>query len=312
MLRKISFSAMFLVSSIALGQDESPAPDTIAADQSPQYVFSYDAKTKDTRGDIDVNGMLVTIETKRGKLNPPLARRNDPTAPEYAIDVRITDQNGSPIFVQVGGDSPIDKTWSTSFDLAASSSAEERGQRAQQAFAAVDAVLSQRNDLKFNATLAPEQKALSDIRSLIKSALVTDSIAGYQEQEFPFSGKAACKEIEIAEIWKKSTLIFAEHSGSVAKWKMSTGKIYAMWSACNHGTCPGGSGMSLKCSKSFLNRCGYSMAAPNCSTPYGLTKGKHVCNDDTYIQYDAVKRNGSPSTGTCSDATLRAYAPSCN
>ncbi len=307
------FSAMFVVSSVALGQDATIVTDATAT-QSPQYVFSYDAKTNETQGNIEINGVQVTIETKRGKRNPALARKNDPSAPEYAIDVRIIDQNGTPIFVQVGGNSPIDKKWSASFDSAVSSSTEDRGQNAQQAFAAVDAVLSQNKTLMSSAALAPEQAALTNLRALIKSTLVTDSISGYQEQEFPFSAQAACTEIQIAEIWKKPTLIFAEHSGSVAKWKMSNGTIYTMWSACNHGTCPGDSTMSKKCSKSFLLRCGYSRAAPNCSTAYGLTKGYHVCNDDTYIQYDAIKRNYSPSTtgGTCSDASLRAYAPSCD
>lgn len=146
---------------------------------------------------------------------------------------------------------------------------------------------------------------------LIESALVQEVVEGYEEKTN--SDSSACSDKHYIEIWRKSTAIIAEHSGTVAKVLGYDGNTYQIWSACNHGTCPGGGGMMKKCTRTFLNRCGFCQASPNCSTSFGYKSGQHVCNDDTYIQYYRIKYNVTPSktSGTCSDSSLRMHAPDC-
>ncbi|MEY4722657.1 MAG: hypothetical protein RLZZ324_170 [Candidatus Parcubacteria bacterium] len=56
--------------------------------------------------------------------------------------------------------------------------------------------------------------------------------------------------------------------------------------------------------------------AGGCYTPYDAvypTTGGHVCNDDTYVEYESIKLNAFTGTwsSTCGDSDLRLTAPGC-
>lgn len=280
---------------------------------------------KTIRGIFEVNGVKLMVETHRGSAIAPIVRKMDPSAPTYEIDIRITDETGFPYFTQFGGHGYDDSPWEKDMDFRNEVQSEERATKAVQLYGVAESMISSLEKARFTHDLEPERKALMGVLPLIKEAMITEKIEMETTEETgPLP--VTFMDRQSIEIWKKPITIYVpsslsgEHSGTVAKAISAAGCATQIWSACNHGTCPGGTHMTKKCTSTFFNRPGICVASPNCSTPlqwnqrdYWNDDYRHVCNDDTYIQYYRIKNNANPSTssGTCSDTSLRRWAPDC-
>ena len=81
--------------------------------------------------------------------------------------------------------------------------------------------------------------------------------------------------------------------------------------------------MAMKCSRTFIQSSSWTpLKLEPCSTPYTVNwytaaaavlgaANTHVCNDDTYAEYNDVKNNSNSNWATCSDWGARWYAPEC-
>ncbi len=117
------------------------------------------------------------------------------------------------------------------------------------------------------------------------------------------------------------------HHSSTYIYSSRGNSRYSASETCNHGTCARSSRMRFRCIEQSLNRyrylphygeCGRSSRDdhPNqwmcCPTEYGLSRGKHVCNDDTKLQLDSVRGlHSNPNMSYCRDNSLRNRVPSC-
>lgn len=286
--------------------------------------LSYNSKSRSIFGIFKSDGSQISIETRRGRETSNIMRKADKTTPLYEIDVRLLDRCGRPFFVQVGGHDSIEQSWGSSLDTDFDLTDEEKTVDSQKTFTIAKKMVMSLMGSKFKKGLMPEYEAIKGILPLIESALAIERFENVESEiSKNLLASASCTDRHYIAIWKKGAFFpnnqYGDHSGTVFK-VISGGCTYMIWSACNHGTCPGTGGMYLKCSTSFPDRCGLSMAPPMCSTPFQWDQsdwwnddGRHVCNDDTYIQYYRIKYNTNPSTtgDTCSDTYLRRYAPSC-
>lgn len=315
-------SFFLLVALLAVSAGQVLAEDVVAKDQQlPSNIKELSHSGKSLKSIFDSGDGVITLETLRGNLTPEEMRAGDKDTPLYEIDIRLTDEDGTVFFVQTGGDTPIDTEWQASYDDNQNSllKGDKVKKNPAKTFGAAGKMLKSLKKLKFKNDLLPEQAAIAGIIPIIESGLVTEKLTvelpSGSDSEFAVMASASSYihtiEIRTKPIWW--SLGLGEHSGTLAKFYNSSGILYTMWSACNHGTCP--AAMTLKCRGTFYAR--YSMlSVVNCTTPYfagPIVTGVHVCNDDTYIQYWKVKNNAQPSTtgGTCGDGTFRTKAPSC-
>lgn len=282
--------------------------------------LSHDSNINLIHGTYEFDKERIFIEIIRGKEISRILRKYDSSLSLYEIDIRLSDQDGFPFFVQVGGHSPVDDEWRFSFKYAEGQKFEEVEKRSKRGLFLTKKMIKAFEKVKMRDDLYFEHKAIKEIKNVIESSLtVIDA-----KSESGLTSASVYTSSHRIEIWSKRAFlpgnILGDHSGTVAKVLNSNGSTYQVWSACNHGTCPGSSDMSLKCAKNFPNRSGFSQLAPMCTSPLQWDQsdwwnddGRHVCNDDTYIQYYRIKYNSNPDTtgGTCSDTTLRQYAPSC-
>lgn len=256
------------------------------------------------RGDFKFDGKKIKLETYRGE-KIGIMKELNPSFPEYEIDVRLLDKNGFPFFIQVGGHGPANKDWVSPLGVDLTKSKEEVRVSAQESFALAKKMINSLEKIKFKDEFNPEYEAITGIKSILESS-------GGSGLAKTNSGTVT----HIIEIWKKQAFfpgdIIGDHSGTIFKI-FDNFVVYQIWCAANHGTAPGAPNMSLSCSATFGNRQGLSEAPPMCATSFGIFSGQHICNDDTYIQYQRIRDNINPSTtgGTCSDNTFRRYAPSC-
>jgi hypothetical protein len=121
-----------------------------------------------------------------------------------------------------------------------------------------------------------------------------------------------------------------EHSAVLLDVYYDGGSYIGSVSTQNHGreATDGSMSTAYNCPKTYTGR---SVAFPNfqpyistdywlgiygdaggCGTSYGLTSGKHVCNDDSLAQYYNIKYNTTASWSFCGDSSLAYWAPYCN
>jgi predicted small secreted protein len=117
---------------------------------------------------------------------------------------------------------------------------------------------------------------------------------------------------------------FGQHSAiSVASYTTSAGALVSVTNASNHGRSASDPSLQAYCSwrsgqrsnrtpTVFSYPSDYFMApGGGCGSPYGLSSGQHVCNDDTLAEVNSVKANAFATWATCSDSYLRQWVPSC-
>ena len=264
---------------------------------------------------------LVYIQTRKGE---PLAAEYlaaDPTLPAFGVDVRITDAQGEVIYARISGDGrdfaedAPGAPWSDhTLDIPVAR--------------AGIAALSARTDAsraKGPLELA-QARALTEVSDALVAGKATD---GYEITYGPGEATSAPSEHDIVarpppdpptykqhiEVWQKSCCVpGGHHSGT----RMDSSANGTTWNNrvdfCNHGTCPGGSGMSYVCGFTSDWREGKSYAQM-CSTGYGVTSTySHNCNDDSHLEVIDVRHDWVYSTddGSCHDFGANPDPDGCN
>lgn len=267
-----------------------------------QGLTSLSSVPNGINGSYELGGKIVYFETRRGASTPKHLRDSDPSTPEYEIDVRFINQEGEPFLIQLGGGAPQDHNWAemsykhkvdkdviADFELA---------------FKTVELL----KKLKFDQKFKHEHQALLNLAPVLESAQVIENIEGAspsQSLDEP-SLLATNTYRHRVEIHHKSCCLgFARHSATIGKYISNKGVTTTAVITCNHGACA--NQMALKCSWTSAspgNRTTHVNNNIACSTPYNATSVfAHNSNDDTDLQYRAVRYNIRPSTtgGTCNN-----------
>ncbi len=262
------------------------------------------AVPKGINGSFVAGSKVIHFETRRGPQTPRYLRAGDPTAPIYEIDVRFLDEDGNPYLVQIGGDRPIDPTWS------AAAAKYKVDSEAKSDFDLTAKSIETIKKLKFNNKYKPEQLALINLASTIEEAQVVEKVEAAPLQipnaQATLPVNSYRHKIEIRH--KSCCFGLGRHSATIGKYISITGVTTTAVITCNHGTCA--NQMALKCSWTSASPGNRTTRLNNniaCTTPYNPTSiFGHNSNDDTDLQYRAVRYNIRPSTssGVCNDSSV--------
>ncbi len=255
------------------------------------------------KGIYESNGKIIYFETRRGPRTPRYLRVGDSTTPEYEIDVRFFDEDGKPFLTQIGGDAPIDQAW------AESGSKRKVDAETKADFDLAFKSLEALKKLKFNQKLKQEHQAIINLAPIVESAQVVEKIEGVMPQP-SVQAQVVTNNYrqQIAIHHKKCCFGLGRHSATIGRYISATGITTTAVITCNHGTCA--NQMALKCSWTSASPGNRTTRLNNnisCSTPYNPTSVfGHNSNDDTDLQYRAVRYNILPSrTGAmCNDSSV--------
>jgi len=292
-----------------------PPAGTLVLDKSLALPEGYEEiASQDTgvTGLYKAKGQGIRFETRRGPRTPLELRNGDPATPPYEIDVRFFDAQGRLFLVQYGGHGPVDDSWvpgATENKFSSLSPATD--EEARNSFKAAEQALMALQGTRFNKQYAPEHAALVGLLPIAREMLVPSKFEDAAEADF--KATSTCTYRNKVDIRYQSLAgPLAHHSATIASNISSTGTTTQAWATCNHGTCAGSMSSSNGTWTSSANRCKLPTPAPECATPYGYICGKHVCNDDSWVQKETVKLNACPVAPTCSDCSLRTRAPGIN
>lgn len=311
---------------IALGTIALPAIGNAASDQSSARLSTVLAQGQELRkgltslftvpnginGSYEFDGKVVHFETRRGSRTPKFLRDGDPATPNFEIDVRFMGQDGKPFLIQIGGDTPLDHTW-----IEATSKL-KGDTEAKADFELAAKTIETLKKLKFDHKFTHEHQALLNLAPIVDSAQVIEKIEGVPNQTLAAPTLLAAKTYRHrVEIHHKSCCFgLGRHSATIGKYISTNGVTTTAVITCNHGTCA--NQMALKCSWTSAspgNRTNHVHNHVTCSTPYNPTSafGRHNSNDDTDLQYRAVRLNSHPSStgGTCNDSSVNNEPTSC-
>jgi len=308
-IKAFALSSMLVLGGCAANLDGAPTDDNIdvsAEELSNALKLTSQDRTNGLNGQLTLRGRSIFFETRREFGAEAAAIEENEGIP---VSVRFLDANGRLIFMSVAGHMPSDWTETE----AAPTLEQLRGREADLPLVskAIEA-LAMRN---INPDLAQEREALKG--AAISLEEVRRSAPTDMGGEI---GVAATSYRQLFSIHRKWLVAPTEHSAT--RWYnyyYSSGwRYYNTIQYCNHGTCPGGSGMTQKCS--VYNGAGsYIGSSQTCDswTGYALCGafgGNHNCHDDSAVQKARVvyRRTYSSTPTVCSNWGCSAQAPSCN
>lgn len=328
LLRSIRFTIVASLSLIALGTTALPAAGNASSDQSSARFSTVLALGQELRegltslltvpngiyGSYELDGKIVYFETRRGPRTPKILRDGDPATPKFEIDVRFMNQDGEPFLIQIGGDAPLDHTWT---EATAEFKADTQ---AKTEFQLAASTIETLRKLKFTRKFFHERQALLALAPVVDSAQVLEKIEQAPDQALSAPTLLAANTYRHrVEIHHKKCCFgffgFGRHGATIGKYISSSGVTTTAVITCNHGTCA--NQMDLKCSWTSAspgNRTNHVHNHVTCSTPYNPTSVfGHNSNDDTDSQYRAVRYNYHPSStgGTCNDISTNNEPTNC-
>jgi len=265
-------------------------------------------------------GRVVYIESRTGPPKPEVYRISDPDEPSNEMDLRFVDQSGRTFWAQRGGDSWIDPSWEADTQwgsmLAGSTTLAERD---------LDYTVAQEGAKALTATLpAVFQEHAYHLNVFAKLTPITQDPVAVAKAgvDTPYASFASSTSTTLTSYkYSKATscavwICAASHS---AVQMQANGA--AVINACNHGTCPGGSGMSKDCASAggpfaygvSLNgeTAGNTSVTGGCGTPYNWDSGgyDHLCNDDAAYELWETK-GGSTSSSQGNSISFQWYGAS--
>lgn len=263
-------------------------------------------------GSYEHGGKIVYFETRRGPRTPKFLRDGDPATPQFEIDVRFMNQDGEPFLIQIGGDAPLDHSWTEAIAEFKTDS------QAKTEFLLAAKTIETLRKLKFTREFVHERQALLDLAPVVDSAQVIEKIEGAPNQALSAPSLLAANtyrhRVEIHH--KKCCFGLGRHSATIGLYISRVGVTTTAVITCNHGTCA--NQMALKCSWTSASPGNRTNDVKNggttCNTPYNASSVfGHNSNDDTDLQYQAVKNNNHPSStrGTCNDSSSNNEPTSC-
>lgn len=262
-------------------------------------------------GTYEKDGRFVTFETRRGAPTSTAEfEAPDPDAPPFEYDIRFLDWNDGVFYTQLGGDGYLDPTWANHPDLPKTELAER-----PIAFAmAREAVILLEDEL-IDPAFDPEAEGLLDLASTSFAPDMPDEVDPLDDDN---AGVTPPKERSTTYhnnlfIRRKDALFSgspADHSALWLKVYLGSMKI-SETATSNHGTSASSSTMTTACSTNVDFSAPIKLADLVCTTPYfPVGFGVHVCNDDTYVEYDEAKHLYTSTRSECSN-TPNWYAPTC-
>ncbi len=275
------------------------------------------------------NDDVIHFEAVRGL--PIENARPELGEPAYEIDVRIMDADGYVFMSQAGGDGFIDPTWEvdaqkdTWSESADAADLEQRSKAFDLAIGMTKKIVELSNNVQ---TDSPNGLSYYQVEADFTSEIeaIAGLVTGYLSMDKDVRSGSDVSGLDnwggaythIVQAHKKDSTGGAyEHSGTRSYCKVtSTGAQVGYYQRCNHGTCPGGTGMRCYCKGTWSNRTNDLKGNTNCSTYYNplSTMGGHNCHDDTYLQFTNVRRDTRQSTsgGRCSSWATNINAWSCS
>jgi hypothetical protein len=261
------------------------------------------------------NGRVVYLEQRVGALKPQVYRDTTPDEPEREMDMRFVDQNGQPFFVQRGGDAYVDPSWEVDLNDAFKNPAppEARAEDFALAREASAALIKKGLPADFGAFMhhaetfaarpTPSEDPLLQGRiDAIEAARPETAYWDWYGGEAWWWLQGDLYDKKVCYVW----VCVARHSG-VAMYAYN-GAYNLVVNACNHGSCPGSSSLTYRCSSnSGVWRQWVSLTGEHnggggvgagCRTPYSWDSGgyNHLCNDDSAYELWQIK-NGSQGDG---------------
>lgn len=304
--------ALPAVGNAASDQSSARFSTVLAPDQKPNIgLTSLSTVPNGIYGSYELDGKIVYFETRRGPRTPKLLRDSDPATPQFEIDVRFMNQDGEPFLIKIGGDAPLDHTWK---EVTPKFKADTQ---AKTDFKLVARTLETLKKLKFIRKFDHERQALLNLTPLVDSAQVIEKIEAAPDQKLsapsPLATNTYQHKVEIRQ--KKCCFGLAHHSATIGKYISIGGVTTTAVITCNHGTCA--DNMALKCSWTSAKPGNRTKDVKNdvtCTTPYNAPSVfGHNSNDDTDLQYRAVRYNNLPSKtgGTCNDSSINNEPTDC-
>jgi hypothetical protein len=296
------------------GQDSGGVPEWAGQKSSLNEglnVFANDPVTG-VRGAIVEGSSVVYFEAHRGERND---RQVDSDYPEYSVDARFFDDRGRTFSIVVGGDKVQDDSWVKTSESEVVP-LQERNEHFRLTSKLMDKSLAKSfKAAAIDSPTSPEWEQLHLLGSSITQVKTVSDMTQVSK------AVVSTKWIHEIAAYKKNvsgTLGLANHSATWTKQKYSNGTLYKQVITCNHGACANESSMSKYGTSSYNNRTNdiTALISDNvnswngyCGTPYGFTKGNHVCNDDTLAQLLFIKNNSGACYSFCGDSTLAVRAP---
>jgi hypothetical protein len=254
------------------------------------------------------DGRVIYIEERIGALKPSVYRETTVGEPDNEIDMRFVDQNGITFYVQRGGDDYVEPTWHDDINAAFANpvAPEERiadFQLAREAAAALSknlprdfAALSY-HPTAFAARPTPEEdpNLMGHIAEIEAKRPVEDPYYDWNGGSTSWYLQGDLYDKKVCYVW----VCVARHSG-IAMFAYN-GTWSLVVNGCNHGSCPGASSMTYRCSsnsgvwRSYItltgeHNTGNSVGA-GCRSAYSWDSGgnNHLCNDDSAYELWQIK-----------------------
>ena len=294
--------------------------EAFAEDEQPKLILSIDPNGA-ISGSYTENGHTIFIEALRGEENIT----DDPDMLPYALDVRIRDESGIPFLVQNSGVSHGfgDTEWTSVQENPEEAVRQHAIRMLPNAIRYVRAALegeSTENAVIQNLTDENRWEVLNTLNLMRSMAedLPKKAFGKKLSAERSVMAATSTYEYEVAIRKKKvGGYWYIEHSALRVRYYDSTGKRFAQYSSCNHGTCADSGSMDTKCSKRFKHNAMIGLVNEVCDTftptftsrpiiPYS-----HTCNDDTAVQYRTFKEGGWRTGLSAECYAPMPKAPSC-
>lgn len=285
------------------------------------------------------SGRELTFDLRLGdKMEYPDPDAEARGVPTHMNDARILDGAGQAFYMQMGADEFIDSSWRQpkveNIDEAGRVTDFELARDSEDAWRTL-ALPAWAEDLRLSAM---------DIARSFHTILVKENAKPTATE--PTGGPGALQP-KATIAWGPSTVAYwdykiyekdaffngspFDHSAVLLRgWSSGYSVVYTAVS-CNHGTCANSTAMTRSCTMSgfrtddgthsryFYNETNTDTSVSSgCSTAYSaiFDNGKHVCNDDSLLQRNAIyydtsyDRSVGPN-GTCSDSTKNYWGPGC-
>ena len=276
----------------------------------------------------------LTLELRLGGPLELAPAENEGEVPRRMIDVRVLDQEGQPLYLQMAGDAFMDSSWRLPVIEGIDEAVRHRdfvGMRAAAAAFANLTLPASLHDLRSSALqmadmvadLSEKPDSVRDMSGARRRLQATWVVGGSSVAYWDY------------RIYRKPAFFNGspfEHSAvQLRAWNAAMTSVVFAAISCNHGACAGAAPMAVKCTmpgwlpddgthtRFFYNEHAITTAITSgCSTRYSaiFDNGHHVCNDDTVLQINAIKFDAAydrayGATGECSDNIANYWAPDC-
>ncbi|MFA6105809.1 MAG: hypothetical protein WC725_04450 [Patescibacteria group bacterium] len=312
MHRSLLFVVLF-ITAVAVGCGRQGSPD-VAQDLGGASAFKavqnlnpgltiYKASGGELRGSYRANNSAIHFQALRGENLVLGVNTVDPDAPAYAVSVRIIDQEGNPVAIAIGDSDERISAWQEKVEGLGTGSNPDLSETFVLAQEATD-VLSQTVTSGFD----------EEIKTLKRRSFTAAPVANAPGQSSKMQALSSTWRYWLRMFRKDANFNgnFADHSAVIVNVTKPDGTILN-YVTCNHGTCADDPSMQFRCQNTVYPASQRPFAILPCDSvsSYGFFSGQHVCNDDTLVQVNMVVY-GNSSLTTCTDSSLRLWAPSCS